>query len=92
MFITTGLVLTGGGSLLCGMLELAKEIFNVPVRLGKPRYEYPIPEKLNSPLFATAYGLLISATKKENNIMDCVNGPLVKRVLMRMKSWVSDFF
>lgn len=91
-FIATGLVLTGGGSLLKGMNELATYIFNAPVRVGKPRYAYPIPEILNSPMFATAYGLLITATKKDLTIMDYANEPLVKRVFIRMKSWVSDFF
>ena len=35
--MTNGIVLTGGGSLLTGARELAEEIFDCPVRIGKPR-------------------------------------------------------
>lgn len=91
-FMPTGLVLTGGGSLLKGMSELAAHVFKTPVRVGRLRYAYPVPELLNSPMFATAYGLLVVATKRDQYVMDTANGPLVKRVFMRMKSWVSDFF
>ncbi|MCX5922798.1 MAG: cell division protein FtsA [Candidatus Dependentiae bacterium] len=92
-FIPTGLVLTGGGSLLRGMKELGQAIFNVPVRIGSPRLSHDMPESLNSPMYATAYGLLINTLKKsERASMDSMSGPLVSRVLTRMKSWVSDFF
>jgi cell division protein FtsA len=91
-FITAGFVLTGGGSLLKGMRELAHDIFKLPIRIGTPRYEYPLPETLNSPMYATAYGLLLQAIKKRDVGMDSMDGPLVKRVFSRMKMWVSDFF
>jgi cell division protein FtsA len=92
-FIPTGLVLTGGGSLLRGMKELAQTIFNVPVRIGSPRLLHDMPESLDNPMYATAYGLLIHTLKKsERADMNKMSGPLVTRVLTRMKSWVSDFF
>jgi len=91
-FMTTGLVLTGGGALLKGMPELAKEIFQVPVRIGIPKTDYVSLESLNNPMYATAYGLLLHTVKKENSSMDSVNGPLAAKIFYRMKSWVSDFF
>lgn len=92
-FMATGLVLTGGGSLLKGMQELAQEVFQVPVRIGSPHITYDLPQSLNSPLYATAYGMLIHVVKKEQRIgMDRLDGPLVSRIVSRMKSWVSDFF
>lgn len=91
-FMTTGLVLTGGGALLVGMTQLAQEIFQVPVRIGTPKTNYISLESLNSPIYATAYGLLLHTIKKENNSMDLVDGPMAVKVFYKMKSWISDFF
>lgn len=91
--MSTGLVLTGGGSLLAGMPELAEEIFKLPVRIGKPYMQGALPEMLNSPMYATGYGLLLYAMqKKKQNKLSSLEGPMVKRVFERMKSWVLDFF
>ncbi|MBT3455668.1 cell division protein FtsA [bacterium] len=92
-FVTSGLVLTGGGSLLDGFRQLASESFGMPARIGYPKSEDQLPELLESPLYATGYGLLLHAMKKEkNNMINNLQGPMTYRVFMRMKSWVSDFF
>ena len=92
-FMRTGLVLTGGGALLPGMKELAEQIFKIPVRIGNPRIDYSLPESLNSPIYATGYGLLVHMLKKEHQgAMHTLSGPMANRVFLRMKSWVSDFF
>lgn len=91
-FIPTGLVLTGGGSLLSGAKELAEKIFDCPVRIGKPRVFFDLPDTLQSPLYATGYGLLIHVMQSnQKNGIYRNNEPLVQRVLERMKSWVLDF-
>lgn len=92
-FITTGLVLTGGGSLLHGMQELAESLFKIPVRIGYPSKEFALPESLQSPMYATGYGLLLYVMQRAHkSTIDSLEGPLVKRVFERMKLWVSDFF
>jgi len=92
-FLITGLVLTGGGALLPGMKELSEIIFGMPVRIGNPRIEFDLPESLRSPIFATGYGLLLHALNKDfKSTMHRLDGPLVERILVRMKTWVSDFF
>jgi cell division protein FtsA len=91
MFMTSGLVLTGGGALLHGIKELAADIFGVPVRVGNPRIEYDLPESLQSPIYATGYGLLLCDFKKRRHL-DTLSGPLLARIFSRMKSWVSDLF
>ncbi|MCL4229091.1 cell division protein FtsA [Candidatus Dependentiae bacterium] len=88
----SGLVLTGGGALLKGIPELACALFSLPVRVGFPRPEYGIIDTLNNPIYATGYGLLLQGIKKRTNHIDAWSGPTVKRVLMRMKSWIADFF
>jgi cell division protein FtsA len=91
--MTNGLVLTGGGALLSGAHILAEKIFNCPVRIGKPRVFFDLLETLQSPLYATGYGLLMHVFNNENKMnMHKGDGPLAKRVFERMKSWVVDFF
>jgi cell division protein FtsA len=92
-FMPAGVVLTGGGSLLKGFAVLAHDIFNMPVRIGKPHSMYNLPQSLDSPIYATAYGLLLYMHKERQMLLaQSQNGPLATRVFSRMKSWVSDFF
>lgn len=92
-FMVTGLVITGGGSLLAGIDDLARKILSMPVRLGTPKTEQIIPESLQNPMYATGYGLLMFAVKSSyHNSMDNMQGPLVHKIFVRMKSWVSNFF
>ncbi len=92
-YITTGLVLTGGGSLLTGMQEQAEKIFKIPVRIGRPKLPFSAPESLQSPIYATSYGLLLHAVNRwHQSRMDDLSGPLVKRIFTRMKAWMVDFF
>jgi cell division protein FtsA len=92
-YIRTGIVLTGGGSLLTGMQQLAEDIFDVPVRIGNPRIEFSLPESLDNPMYATSYGLLLHKVSKGHDAhMQSIDAPLVKRVFETMKSWVMDFF
>lgn len=58
-----GIVLTGGGSLLKHTDELAKEIMELPVRVGSPRVPIEISEPLRSPVYATSVGLFLHAAK-----------------------------
>jgi cell division protein FtsA len=92
-FMTNGLVLTGGGALVHGAQIVAESIFGCPVRIGKPRVLFDLLETLQSPSYATGYGLLIYMMRNEKRIkMHQGQEPLTRRVFERMKSWVVDFF
>ncbi|MFC1841693.1 cell division protein FtsA [Candidatus Dependentiae bacterium] len=91
-FVTSGFVITGGGSLLKGIDHLASEIFGMPVRIGPPRLQFGVSESLDSPIYATGYGMLLYALKQQSEHFNALDGPVLKRVFLRMKSWVSDFF
>ena len=52
-------ILTGGGSLLTGLPELAAQILNRPVRVGRPLGMAGLPEAAKGPAFAVACGLLV---------------------------------
>ena len=92
LFMRAGLVITGGGSLLLGMKDLAQSMLKMPVRIGRPRIEFGLPESLDNPIYATGYGLIIHTLKREKNNALKRHGPLVSRIFSRMKSWVSEFF
>lgn len=91
-YMASGLVLTGGGSLLRGIDILAQEILDMPVRIGMPQITYDMPMSLKSPIYATAYGLLVYALNKGSLHTDNEHDPFMCRVVAAMKSWVSDFF
>ncbi|MEE8542800.1 MAG: cell division protein FtsA, partial [Gammaproteobacteria bacterium] len=57
--IAAGIVLTGGSSKMEGAVELAEEIFHVPVRLGVPQYVEGLADIVRNPIHATAVGLLL---------------------------------
>jgi cell division protein FtsA len=61
-----GAVLTGGGSLLEGMDELAEKILGVRVRLATPRRVKGDVEPVRKPQYSTAVGLLYFAAKNDH--------------------------
>lgn len=90
--LVSGLVITGGGSLLEGMQEIGQEIFDTQVRIGKPHLVSDEPDMLDNPMYATGYGLLLHATHKQQEEALHPDKQGFSRLLARMKSWVSDFF
>lgn len=63
--ISGGVIMTGGGSLVRGMCELAEQVFDAPTRLGfvDPQYFGGLAEKVQSPAWATACGLAMTSMK-----------------------------
>ena len=93
-----GIVLTGGGALIPGCVELAEELFKMPVRLGYPRNVGGLKDVINNPKYATAVGLLFYAAEKEAHAPGGGDNPplshsgegLLNRVWNCMKRWFSD--
>jgi len=56
--IPAGIVLTGGTSKMEGVVELAEEIFHMPVSIGKPKSVAGLSDIVRNPIYATAVGLL----------------------------------
>lgn len=63
--ISGGVIMTGGGSMVRGMCELAEQVFDAPTRLGFPDPEYfgGLAERAESPAWATACGLALTSMK-----------------------------
>ena len=62
-----GIVLSGGGSQLAGVAELASRVFRLPVRVGVPMSVGGLVEEYRSPSFATAVGLVLEGTDRQND-------------------------
>jgi cell division protein FtsA len=89
--IASGLAITGGSSLMEGIPELAEQIFNLPARRGYPQGFGGIADVVNSPMYATAVGLVLygarSLPKKKFRIRD---QNIFFRVMDRMKKWFKE--
>jgi cell division protein FtsA len=56
--MAAGVVLTGGGARMRGTMELAEEVFHMPVRIGVPQSVVGLTEVVRNPIYATGVGLL----------------------------------
>jgi len=63
--LSSGVVLTGGGARLSGMVEIAEQVFDAPVRLGYPERDRfgGLVEDIQSPAWAAAAGLCLVAQR-----------------------------
>jgi cell division protein FtsA len=90
--LSSGLVLTGGSSVMQGMVELGEEIFHMPVRLGVPRYSGGLSEVVRNPRYATVVGLLLEGMAQTQRGLIARQGGSFKQVLERMREWFQRNF
>ena len=90
--LSSGIVLTGGSSVMPGMIELGEEVFHMPVRLGVPKYTGALADVIQSPRFAAAYGLLLEVQTQRKRGLKVRETRDVKQVFGRMKSWFEKNF
>ncbi|WP_370279245.1 cell division protein FtsA [Pontibacterium sp.] len=95
-----GIVLTGGTARMEGAVELAEEIFHMPVRLASPNGFGSMSDILGNPMYATAAGLLrhASANEQEGASVAVVEPERSEfqitqpNLIHRMKSWIQANF
>ena len=86
--LSSGIVITGGSSLLPGMAELAEDIFLKPVRVGAPDYNGGLADVVRTPRFATAMGLLEEALQiRLRGRKVAEQSGSFKDTMRRMKEW-----
>ena len=91
--VATGIVLTGGSARMEGAIELAEEIFHVPVRLGLPGHVKGLVDVVRSPIYSTGVGLLLYARENTSPASRATAlGGNVAGALDRMKSWFKGNF
>ncbi len=91
--IASGIVITGGSSMMRGMMELGEEIFHMPLRMGMPRYVGGLSEVVSNPRYATAVGLILMGKQQlERQITGQMESSSVGRMFEKMKSWFQGNF
>ena len=84
-------VLTGGGAQLSGIRELAQQVLDKQVRIGRPTRVSGLPEAASGPAFATAAGLLIQATRQHTELT--ISSPAVampKSLIGQVGMWLRE--
>jgi cell division protein FtsA len=91
--IAAGIVLSGGSAKVEGLVELAEEIFHMPVRMGIPQYVTGLNDVVRNPVYATGVGLLLFG-KQHNPLVE--RGALVgggfRGIWAKMKNWFQGNF
>lgn len=92
--LTAGVVITGGGSLLRGTLDLAKEIYDTPVKLGHPEPFGKLIDDSTSPIYATSIGLVKYGLDNQHSVSSFRGdeSTLFDRIKDRMRDWFNEFF
>ena len=90
--LSSGIVLTGGSSMMQGMVELGEEIFHMPVRIGMPRYSGGLADVVRSPRYATAMGLLLEGASQLQQGRVAKQSGSVRAVVGRMRDWFQRNF
>jgi cell division protein FtsA len=90
--VAAGVVLTGGSSKMEGAVELAEEVFHMPVRLGTPQHVQGLADVVRNPIHATGVGLLLYArSRAEKEAAEPASSSL-REIWERMKSWFQGGF
>jgi len=89
--IASGVVVTGGTSLLDGVTEVAESIFKLPTRLGRPQGISGLVDVVNNPMYATGVGLVLyGARNQEAKKFRIRDTNIFNRVMSRMKRWFQE--
>ncbi len=88
-----GIVLTGGGALLTGAVEVAQHVFSLPVRIGTPGDGLTgLSDSVKRPQFATATGLALYGV---NRMVESGNVPgfaFAEGAMGKIVAWLKEFF
>jgi len=91
--VPAGIVLTGGTSKMEGVMELAEEIFHMPVRVGYPQSVQGLTDIVRNPIYATGVGLLQYGLQHADDIGTGSRGTTSgESWFERAKSWVQSNF
>lgn len=93
--VGSGIVLTGGSAKMEGMIDLAEEVFHMPVRLGVPQYVGGLRGVVQNPIYATGVGLVLYGAKNRVGgqfISTPSTGHGMRSMWHRMRSWFQGNF
>jgi len=92
--LASGVVITGGSTLLAGMPEMAEEVLGMPVRRGLPRGIGGLVDVVKSPIYATAVGLVIYGARQlqASPYFKIREENVYRKVRTRMQKWLHEIF
>ena len=93
--LNAGVVLTGGGSLLPGVAEVAEQVFELPVRPGIPQGVEGLVEPNAGPSYATVIGLVMFGARhrpEKPRFVGGMNAGVIARVGDRVRTWFAEIF
>jgi len=95
--LSAGVVLTGGGSLIKGTSDLAREVLGMPVKIGFPSgFASGLVREIENPIYATGVGLVIHELKhRDRSAITATMGGAkgkgsLKNIFDRMKQWFDE--
>lgn len=89
--LPAGVVLTGAGVKIPGIIDLARETLNLPVQIGFPQNFEGVVDKIEDPAYATAIGLLIWGTRFESRPFSVgFRGLNLKKSFSGIKTWIKQ--
>ena len=89
-------MLTGGGSLIKGAADLAREVLGMPVKIGIPGgFRAGLVREIENPIYSTCVGLVLHGLRNKESVpMHFGNGEgkdsSMRKVLSKMKSWFDE--
>jgi cell division protein FtsA len=91
--VAAGVVLTGGSSKMEGVVDLAEEVFHMPVRLGLPKHITGLVDVVRNPIHATGVGLLLFGHKNQQiSETSLFNESSMGSAFKRVKNWFQGSF
>ena len=87
-----GIVLTGGGALLTGMIDAAQDTFGVSARLGQPANYGGVVDQYRDPVFATAVGLVRYTARLHNAKGGSARSEGSGKLFPNVRRWLRNFF
>jgi cell division protein FtsA len=94
--LAAGVVMTGGTSKMEGVIELAEEIFHMPVRIGMPQGVKGLADIVRNPIYSTGVGLLLYGMRQQQHQERSHHPVSVKEsqisVIKRVKNWLKNNF
>src|SRR5690606_29997847 len=90
--VRAGMVLTGGAAKMEGVVELAEEMLQMPVRVGIPQHVTGLGEVVNNPVHATGVGLLLMGSQIENPRRPSLPTGKAGSLLKKISTWFRGEF
>ncbi len=92
-YLTSGVVLTGGGAKLKGLAQLTEETFNLPVRVAYPRGVGGLNDLVNMPEYATAVGLVLHAATNSGRSRNTLSSRFsIFGAVKKVGNWFGEHF